>query len=517
MVSAPPSHSSGPPEQAQVTTREIISPRTLHRAEAIEALKTTCRLQEQHKQMNQDPQTPQDRHRELVAEWSRKDTITRGAMSSDGSSVRLPSGQSFSIKNETQMSSDNEVTSFNQILDPFNLSGSRRTSASTVLVRRQGEDRDTSSSATDGSDSVQDLETEFSLPLNYGRTATYVHSDISEAISPSSHFMPQNRTPDLLGSGRKRAREVLGGVTNELHDGHPSPQKRPRLPHKNDSPSTEDGDETSTFDRLPSPTPQCRKALLRKGSFTRRVQSQPEFRHTRRESIENGDTLYRRQLPGRRTWSAGEVLSALNSGREDASSGEDMTPPRSPLGLVSTLPTQGRLYTLQLPKACPKKLRREPLSNITNQYVPKFLQDSEPAIRIEERPPTPGGTWNGLLDSIHTDEYFGGDDILVGFDGVLDKKLLSAEASTSLPSFTATKDEHSDNEDKTKAPILAHVIRGLDNDASFLQDALQQIKTLKARVRAHERRRKRAKQWLDNNQITVSSFPYLDLTVNGLI
>jgi hypothetical protein len=137
MASTSSCSSSSPPEQQAHLALEPKSLRSLHWTKAVESLNDVYRGQAQQNQLSPPPQTPQHRRREQQCQGTKREaTVIRAAVSSDGSSVELPSSQLLPTALGQRSSSDNEATSFNGLSNPFNLTSSRRASYSTVTTRR---------------------------------------------------------------------------------------------------------------------------------------------------------------------------------------------------------------------------------------------------------------------------------------------------------------------------------------------------------------------------------------------
>jgi hypothetical protein len=291
-------------------------------------------------------------------------------------------------------------------------------------------------------------------------------------------------------TNHKRACTSLREITSDYDEEDVRPQKRLR----SDSDST-------VSDLSVSPSPRYKLSTTRHPIVPRLVHSQPELARSRRESIENDLSHHAGEKVGRRVWSADDVLHALRNGRHEVEDASKTTPPTSPILSPTTL--QKEEYTLHSPTPRPLRLNREPLVNITDKFVPTFLQAPEPELQPLVRPPTPGSTWHlhgspGLhvLTKVMTSSP-----TLLGLDGASDSKVADADDdkddAKSVVSFTSSLSASLYDADETGRPAqpnIRHVLRGLDSDAKFLQDALNQIKALRNKVAKYHKRARRTRQ-----------------------
>jgi hypothetical protein len=93
---------------------------------------------------------------------------------------------------------------------------------------------------------------------------------------------------------------------------------------------------------------------------------------------------------------------------------------------------------------------------------------------------------------------------LLGLDGASDSKVADADDdkddTKSVVSFTSSLSASLYDADETGHPAqpnIRHVLHGLDSDAKFLQDALNQIKSLRNKVTEYHKRARRTRQSID--------------------
>ena len=454
--------------QDELPVVETTSPRKLRRTVAIHDLKAPV-MNERRKQgtPSRSPQTPQ--HSKPISRKENnssreEDELLYGKLTSDGSQVHLTCSEVLDISKNFSSSPFSEESPFNRVIGAQHSQDHRVASDATVIIHRV----DTAG-------------------LNES------NSNEDEEMLEGEEVIEQ---PDLPKGSRKRSRTM----SEEDSDTDIVEPSRPRKQAR-----TSPGSTMSARSPSPSPSPPQRSSPHRMRIARVRTQSAPLFGHKRRESIENDPSHPQGHKTARRVWSAEDVLRALHTGRANTEPG-DTTPPPSPIISPATL--LDSLHTLPSPRAPVTKLNRRPLSNVTDEFVPDFLRSSTPSIHEAEEPITPGCTFRCLIDTpteIRNDLDLEG----FGLDGATDSRIVAVEKdgqSTMITSQQSKTLENAEDNTEPKQPIISHVLRGLDNDAKFLQDALRQVKSLKEKVARHNRKTRSAKQWLDNHSVSFVTF-----------
>lgn len=447
-------------------TRGEVASRKLRRTAATRNLKGTSAANGKEAKVKQEaqmsPQTP-ERAVSISREEHDSGAVLKGTLSGDGGSVRLLSGVVMDVSNAVTSSPCEEESPFIRNSRKPLIAKERNASSATVIIHRRAfECRD----AVD----TDDDEPMFEFGKSAFRTQTSTRVDLK----------------------RIRTRLIGHGEEDSEEDENKSirPQKRARKLS-----------DISPSQRSASPSPTHERYNKRSKSTPIRTQSEPETLRICRESIENDPSQIQGHEAVRRIWSAGDVLGALSTSRATNDTDDTATPPASPE--MSPLTTQHLEHRLLLPEIAPPKLERAPLTNITNDYVPDFLQPPEPEIQVVEEPPTPGCIFRCLSDNF-TDGSNDSAETLLGLDGAADSKIADEGDQQSVNSMTSDLSddlEDAGEDGKPKQPIISHVLRGLDNDARFLQDVLRQVKALREKVAKHDRKTRRAKARLDENTV----------------
>ena len=462
----PPAIPPQAPSQEQIPSQGGVSPRKLRRTAAVSNLKAAALTSEEHDSQQlppAGPRTPEQSRPTLHKQHSKlhnSPDIERGFMSNDSSYVQLASGKVFDL-DKALSSLEDEERLFDQPAEgQAVVAPQRHTSGSTVIIHRQR------------SCDLSDLNAD------------------KEMLELNDDGGIWNTNDNGIYVGRKRGRSDMEGSESEDEEEAENRGKKAR----SSSASTQ-------VRQSCSPSPPQRNGLRVHKSGLMRTRSEPRG-HTRRESIENDPTQARGANAVRRVWSGEDVLHALSTGRaEGRSSGT--TPPASPT--VHPVVTQVQAHTLPSPKMQQPKLARRPLSNITDEFVPDFVKPTTPTLSAQDEPTTPGHTFQCLSDGFlsHKDDS---ELTLVGFDGASESK--TTAKTNELDNETINSELSDDLEDagedgKAKQPIISHVLRGLDNDARFLQDALMQVKLLKEKVEKHDRQARNTKRWLEDHKVAT--------------